>query len=168
MATAAFKRRAAFTLMELMMVVAIIGLIMAMGIPSILLSLRQAPLRNAVNGVLEICTRSRDQAILARKIVTVTFEPKTGLVQTDATLDKALPSSRLGYAPATSIHLDSSVSVQMLDIDLFDETRAASATMQFYPNGTCDEMTLVVVCNGQYREISMDPTTALASVEIIR
>ena len=44
-----------FTLIELMMVVAIVGLMMATGVPAILSVTREAPMRKAVNDVMEIC-----------------------------------------------------------------------------------------------------------------
>ena len=60
----AFRNFRAFTLIELMMVVAIIGLIMATGVPAILSITHEAPLRKAVNDMMEICSHARAQAIL--------------------------------------------------------------------------------------------------------
>ena len=51
-----------FTLIELMMVVAIVGLMMATGVPAFLSVTREAPLRKAVNDVVEICGHARAQA----------------------------------------------------------------------------------------------------------
>ena len=59
-----------FTLIELMMVVAIIGLLMATGVPAILSVTREAPMRKAVNDVTEICSRARSQAILQEQTMT--------------------------------------------------------------------------------------------------
>ena len=54
----------AFTLIEVMMVAAILGLIAAMGVPSILSAFHEEPMRKAVNDTLEILSHARAQAIL--------------------------------------------------------------------------------------------------------
>ena len=66
----------AFTLIELMMVVAIIGLIMATGVPAILSITHEAPLRKAVNDMMEICSHARAQAILGGQTTTIVFHPR--------------------------------------------------------------------------------------------
>ena len=38
----------------------------------------------------------------------------------------------------------------------------------FYPNGTCDEMRLVLSSGGEYRVIMLEPTTALPSVSSVK
>ena len=55
----AAHRAAAFTLMEIMVVVAIIGLCAAMSVPAILQMRREGPMRKAVNDILELCARAR-------------------------------------------------------------------------------------------------------------
>jgi hypothetical protein len=64
----------------------------------------------------------------------------------------------------TSAQFDTGVSVEGLGINLKDFTDMEVAPVRFFPNGTCDEMTLVLVCGGQREMISLELTTALASV----
>ena len=48
------RKERAFTMLEIMMVVAILGLIMTMSVPAILRTMHQEPLRKAVNDVKTI------------------------------------------------------------------------------------------------------------------
>lgn len=157
-----------FTLLELMIVVAIMGLMMAIGVPGILSIMHEGPLRKAVNDVTEICSRARNQAILHNHTMTVTFDPQTKQISTSAAADAKQPSTRLGSKPVTSTTLDDSVSIAMLDINLRDDTQSDWARVRFFPNGTSDELTIVLTSRGEYRKISLEPVTALAHVETIK
>jgi hypothetical protein len=54
----------------------------------------------------------------------------------------------------------------MLDVNLNEYKDAEEAEVRFYPNGTCDEMTLILVSDkNEWRKISLEITTGLASVE---
>src|SRR5882672_1117003 len=68
-------RRRAFTLIEIMIVVAIIGLIAAMGLPSIIKVLQKEGMRKAVSDVTEVCSSARAKAIFFQKPVAVVFHP---------------------------------------------------------------------------------------------
>lgn len=160
--------RRAFTLLELMMVVAIIGLVMAMGIPAMLSITHEAPLRKGVNDILEICARTRAQAILQNQTTTITFFPLTKEISTGVAVDAAQPSTRLGNPAVTSTKLGEGVEIAMLDVNLSDFGASEQAQVHFYPNGTCDELTIVLFSSGDYRKISLEPTTALARAESIK
>jgi hypothetical protein len=56
----------------------------------------------------------------------------------------------------------------MLDINLLEYKDADEARVRFFPNGTSDEMTLVLHDGDQYRKITLEVTTGLASVEVMR
>src|ERR1041385_2010667 len=57
-------KSSAFTLIEIMIVICIIGIITAAGIPSLLHTLQKRPLAQAVNDILEGCGNARAQAIM--------------------------------------------------------------------------------------------------------
>lgn len=168
----------AFTLLEIMMVVAIIGLMMTMSVPAILRTMHQEPLRKAVNDVLNICSHARAQAILRGVTTTVVFHPRSGDVMLAGI---ATTNSTDGFAPTgettttaanasalNSAHFDDSVAIDMLDVNLSEYKDASEALVRFFPDGTSDEMTLIIHSGGQYRKITLEVTTGLGSVETIQ
>jgi len=172
----------AFTLLEVMMVVAIIGLMMTMGVPAILRTMHQEPLRKAVNDVMNICSHARSQAILQGVTTVVVFHPRSGdvaltsITSTNSTDDLSSPDalaseSKTSAADASSLNstqFANSVTLDMLDINLVEYKDADEARVRFFPNGTSDEMTLIIDSGGQYRKIALEVTTGLASVEVIQ
>lgn len=171
----------AFTLLEIMMVVAIIGLMMTMGVPAILRTMHQEPLRKAVNDVMNICSHARAQAILSGQTTTVVFHPRSGKVflasiagtsATDNFGPPDGPSDKTTSAVPDPSALNSTqfgngVIIDMLDVNLTEYKGADEARVHFFPNGTSDEMTLILHYGDQYRKISLEVTTALASLEVI-
>jgi prepilin-type N-terminal cleavage/methylation domain-containing protein len=183
MKTAAFRKkfpRLAFTLIEIMMVVAIIGLIAAIGVPEILMESHRSPMSKAVNDVLQICSHARAQAILNGVTTMVVFHPQAreiaiGAVQVSNQIshstDGSLPSdtsSATGTKPVNSAQFDDSIAIEMLDINLLEYKGADEARVRFFPNGTSDEMTLVLHSGDQWRKITLEVTTALASVGAVK
>jgi hypothetical protein len=67
-----------------------------------------------------------------------------------------------------STRLPDKVLIELMDINkLPHEFRDDdNARVRFFPNGTCDELTLVLVSDqNERREITLEVTTALANVE---
>ncbi len=174
--------KGAFTLLEIMMVVAIIGLMLTMGVPAILRTMHEEPLRKAVNDAVNICSHARAQAVLHSETTTVVFHPQSremaltvlaatnapaGFVPPDAPANETKPAS--GDASAlNSTQFADSITIDMLDVNLFEYKDADEARVRFYPDGTCDEMTLIIHSGDQYRKITLEVPTGLASVEVIR
>jgi len=172
----------AFTLLEIMMVVAIIGLMMTMSVPAILRTMHQEPLRRAVNDVINICNHARAQAILRGGTTTVVFHPRSGevtligIANTNAPGDLIQPeeqpndtSSPVPSAAAlNSTQFGDGVIVDMLDVNLTEYKDADEARVRFFPNGTSDEMTLILHSDDQYRKITLEVTTALAYMQVIQ
>jgi prepilin-type N-terminal cleavage/methylation domain-containing protein len=172
----------AFTLMEIMMVVGIIGLMMTIGVPAILRTTQQGPMRKAVNEVMEICSNARAQAILHGGTMTVVFHPQARQVAL-ASAETASPAgdstqsnvpagnsnpSAVGASSLNSAQFADSIAIDMLDINLLEYKDSDEARVRFFPNGTSDEMTLVLHSGDEYRKITLEVTTGLASVEVIR
>ncbi len=145
-------RGRAFTLIEIMIVVAIMGLVAAMGVPSILQSLQKEGMRKASSDVLDVWVDARAQAILKGYNASVTFHP----------VDRRLESS--GGKSAT---LPNGVEFAMLDINQLDFGGPDAATVRFFPNGTCDEMVLVLHSSDQWRKISLEYSTGLSSATAV-
>ena len=151
--------------MELMVVVAIIGLIGAMSVPAILQMRRESPMRKAVNDVLELCDRARAGAVLKDTTTTLLFHPRTGQIELEGGDANQALATRLGQGPVMSTQFDPSVTMEGLGINLKDWTDAESAQVHFYENGTCDEMSLILLCGGQREMITLELTTALPTVK---
>src|SRR5665213_539682 len=52
----------------------------------------------------------------------------------------------------------------MLDINLMDFSQSDVARVRFFPNGTCDEMTVVLHSATDWRKITLEFSTSLATV----
>ena len=156
--------------MELMMVVAIMGLVMAMGVPSILSVVHEGPLRKAVNDVVEICSHARAQAILTGTTKVVVFHPRAGAVGYSGGTDRAAMSARVGQKAVTSTQFDRSVNVGLLIVNELDLTEPVNdvANVRFFKDGTCDELKMELDARGEFRVITLEVTTALTSVETLK
>ena len=143
--------------------------------------MHQEPLRKAVNDVLNICSHARAQAILHGVTTTVVFHPRSGdvmlagIATTNATAGFAPPGDR-AREPAPPPHrfalnstqFGDSITIDMLDINLSEYKDADEARVRFFPDGTSDEMTLIIHSGDQYRKITLEVTTGLASVEAMQ
>ena len=172
----------AFTLLEIMMVVAIIGLILTMGVPGILRTMHEEPLRKAVNDVINICSHARAQAVLHSETTTIVFHPESRemalavLATTNAPAGLAAPLAPAGETRAASssasalnsTQFGDGITIDMLDVNLLEYKDADEARVRFFPDGTSDEMTLVIHAGDQYRKITLEVPTGLASTEVIR
>ncbi len=177
--------RQAFTLIEIMMVVAIIGLMAVIGIPAMLMEEHRGPMSKAVNDVMEICSHARAQAILKGTTMTVVFHPQTRQVAIAAvpvsdsisnSMAAPFPSDAApansppvaGAKQLDSTQFDDSVAIEMLAINLLEYKDSDEARVRFFPNGTSDEMTLVLHSGDDWKKITLEVTTALASVGTVK
>lgn len=151
--------------MEIMVVVAIIGLIGAMSVPAILRMRHEGPMRKAVNDILELCERARAGAVLKDTTTHLIFQPHQGRVELQGGDMNSALTTRLGGHPILSTQFDPSVTVEGLGINLRDYTDAENAEVNFYDNGTCDEMRLILLCGGEREMITLELTTALPTVK---
>jgi prepilin-type N-terminal cleavage/methylation domain-containing protein len=163
--------RAAFTLIEIMIVVAIVGLIAAMGVPAIFQAFRKEGMRRAVSDVQQLLGDARTRAIYTGQNTQVVFHPAEKRLEISAAAGGApannapstLPPSVFSI-PQGSVTLPDSVDIAMLDIDMLDRGGEETASVCFYRDGTCQELTLVLHCGDEWQKITLEFSTALASV----
>lgn len=162
----------AFTLVEVMIVVGMVAIIMAWGLPSFVHALQRSPMRQAVNDIMEGCSHARAHAILSGAPAEFVIRADGGqlLVQPAAggSGGTAHPGNG-GSQPAFSARLGEDIAIEMLDVNFHDHMKAAEARVRFHPNGTSDEFTIVIRSpDGEWRKISLEITTGLANLEIIK
>jgi len=158
-------------MIEIMVVAAIMVLILAMGIPSIYQMTTKKGMRRAVSDVLETCAHARAHAIMRGQEVDMVFHPleRRFEVAGSASMprenpDYVIPDSPPAAAiPGLNGVIPEDVTIEMLDINLLEYNQSEYARVRFYPNGTCDELTLVLRSDqGEWRKITLEVTTGLA------
>ncbi len=178
--------RNAFTLIELMLVVAILGIALAMGYPSISRALHRAPLTQAVMDITEGCRKARAHAILQDNPTELRIYSDGRIEVVDAPADAAATLDAVAAptgptkpvivtendaeakpASAFSAQLSESVAIELIAVNFVDFQGADVARVRFYPNGTSDEFTVILLCEGERRKITLEVVTALAEVDAL-
>ena len=171
--------RAAFTLIELMLVVAILGITLTIGVPALMHARDHNSLTGGMNDILDVCSRARAQAILRAAPTEIAIYPQEGrfqlnLIGTPVT-DKAgsdggipdpdakpVPAPDTGGLPS-SAQISHNVAIDMIDVNFAEYKDAEEAHVYFYPNGTADRLTVVLHGDrNEYRKITVDEVTGLA------
>lgn len=135
----------AFTLIEIMIVVAIMGMILAAGIPSLYHLFHKEGFRKTLADVVEVCDAARRDAILHDKVSEVVFHPQ------DGTFEGGGRSGKIENA-----------AIWMLDVNLLEYKDAETARIRFFPNGTSDEMTLILESDkGEWCKLALEITTGM-------
>jgi prepilin-type N-terminal cleavage/methylation domain-containing protein len=167
--------RKAFTLIELMVVVAIMGIILATGIPSFYRILKKGEMRKTTSDVVELLSNARARAIFRGAPTDVMFYPLQHRLaiaggggppagQTSGGTAAESPSS--SENSGLGVQIPDNISIEMLDINLSEYKESDWARVRFYPNGTSDELTLILHSNkNEWKKITLEVTTGLASVD---
>ncbi len=142
----------AFTLIEIMIVIAITALVLAVGVPSIFRAAEQNSLRAVVNGIVEACSMARAQAILTGQVQEMVIRPIDGTISAPGKSD--------------SVMIPQNVQIELLGVNFVELQTAEEAKVKFYPNGTSDEFTIVLRSDrNEWRKISLDIITAIPDVQ---
>jgi type II secretion system protein H len=168
--------RSGFTLIEIMIVLAIIAIIMSASIPMVWKAMTKDDLARAANDVMEGCKTARDRAILTGAPYEFVISDKGDMNIHAAPQPKPSgPESASGTAaaapePTGSLmagfprKLGEDVMIQLIDVNFVDHMALPEAHVHFYPNGTSDEFTVVLAWKGAQKTVTLDVVTGLANL----
>ncbi len=188
------RGRQAYTLVEIMLVVVIMGMVLAMGVPSFLHTVHRRPMLEAVHDLQEACRSARLLAIMQGRTTEVLIKAGDGSVQVqvapdprqvepdptgqgdpegsaDASSDAAAPDTPApaGAPPGFSAKMPDSVTFKTLMINRRDMMDDDHARVHFYPNGTCDSLSATLYSEqNEERTFKLEITTGRDSVVVVR
>ena len=159
----------AFTLIEIMVVVGIIGLVAAMGLPSLLKALQKEGMRKAVSDVQDVFFSAREQAIIYNKTVAVTFVPKERKFGVDGSTGSGDTVVNSHSGKTVMATLPNGVELAMLDIYHKDYVQSDWAKIYFNPDGTCDEAVIILIARGgaQSEKITLEYATGMPVISAV-
>jgi hypothetical protein len=156
-----------------MIVIAIVAIVITAGIPMMWKALAKDQMAKAVHDIIEGCKLARDRAILHNRpydfeiriqgehevdlnVESAKIKDPSGLAFPGSDQSVREPGSLVGDFPRK---LGDEVNIQLLDVNFVDHMAAAEARVRFFPNGTCDEFTVLLERAGAQRHIRADIIT---------
>ncbi len=173
-----------FTLIEIMVVIAIMAIVLTMGVPIVYRVFHRPPMAQALVDVIEVCSNARSRAILQGHEVDLLIHPREGRMDIsgasstprpnpaaaapDAPVELAPPSpAPKGSGLSATLNLEK-LRIEMLDVNLTEYKDADTAYVRFFPDGTCDELTVILHSEKEWKKIAFEITTGLAVVGNVR
>jgi prepilin-type N-terminal cleavage/methylation domain-containing protein len=169
--------RRAFTLIELMIVIGIVAIIVASGVPPFVKALRKEGLRKAVSDTVEACSHARAQAILHGAPTELVIRAEDGQItvrplsvqRAEGGGDgRAEGGGKSGSVKNFTSNLPDDIAVKSLDVNFKDQMQYPEAHVRFFPNGSCDEFAIILTATTGEQLIHLDVITGLANVTKIR
>lgn len=184
-------RPGGFTLFELMVVIAILGIVATISMPSLIGNLKRRPMQQAVENLQEVCRHARLKAVMEGRASELVVQAGNGSLDVRQATDAAAPDPvdpldpAAGEAPAGEadsagvlrggkvanlrLRLPESVAFKELQVNLRDMMDYPEARVRFYPDGTCDALEAVLFSErSEERRFKLEITTGRDIVEVIR
>ena len=180
---------AAFTLLEILVVVAIIAVVMTIGIPFMNTAIGGGKgMTRAVKDVQEACSHARAMAILQQTTAELIIRPRDGSFEIGVASGPAVNGMARMDSPSVSgqdwrmadrkgsggggagagfsAKLPDTVHIEGLGVNGEDWTEDPVARVRFYSNGTSDEMSVVLLDDkNERRNIWLEVVTGLPELE---
>ena len=195
--------RGAFTLVELLVVVAIMGIVLTISVPFMNSAINgNKGMTGAMKGVQEACKFARDWAILQQRTHVLRIRPAEGIFEVGPSSGAsggiggdsgsrteqyiANQAQQQSFSPnvagkewrmeggkssggsgSFSMTLPPGVVIEGLGVNGEDWTEDEVARVRFNPNGTCDEMSVVLYHaeSNERRNIYLEVVTGLSDIE---
>jgi prepilin-type N-terminal cleavage/methylation domain-containing protein len=151
-APAASRRPDGFTMIELMIVIAIIALTLSVGVPAMFRVAGKDSLRATTTGIMDACHFARAQAILTGTTQDLVIRPRDGTFTAPGMTE--------------TVTIPQRIRVDELSVNFVDVREWPEVHVRFFPNSTCDEFTIVLNAErNEYRKISLETVTSRAELE---
>ncbi len=180
--------RGAFTLIELMIVIAIMAVVMSLSIPTFYRSLEKDTIRRATQSILDQCADARAQAIISGRPCDLlirplerTLEPQLAqdarkseeelmLEQAEKAASAAQKTADGGPESASRNGLPDDITIMFLGVNFVADLQNSEAVpVRFYPNGTGDEFTMLIRSDrNEWRKFTMEVATGIVKWEVLR
>ena len=174
----------------MMVVVAIMGIILTMAVPVMYRKLHPGSMQKAVNDLMEACSNARAYAILNDTETELVIHPFERRIQV-AVAGRRSSDDDSSFSPSVSgeewrmstthpghgggggenlslfnATLSDKITIEGLGINGEDWTEDETGRVRFYPNGTSDEMSIVLLSDRQERRnIWLEVVTGLPELE---
>ena len=169
------RLNAGFTLVEMMVVVAIMGLLLGLAMLNFRAISQKEPLEQAVSDVEGLCRRARTEAIVKSRPMDLTInsgtsqlllstaphavntlDSETGLLI--ATVEEVIVIDQASLPPDVEMEI-------IIPEDIMDSETPGVVVIRFYPNGTAEPLQGLIVLPGEgvYTMI-LDPVTGRLNV----
>lgn len=173
-------QRQAFTLIELLLVVLIIGMAASVAIPSFMGTMKRAKLRSSAREVIMINKYARSMAVLQQKAIVLRYDfekgkLEAGIMEAQSSVNQMRNVLDSGSFFGDRNYTNSAVSAENIVAEIErslsdgvrfadfegneDKIYATGAWVNYYPNGMCDEHS--------FRLIDDDGKEALFAIESI-
>jgi prepilin-type N-terminal cleavage/methylation domain-containing protein len=178
------RRSAAFTLIEIMVVIGIMAIIFSLALPSFFREAHKDSMRKAVADLTEACSQARARAVLNGISTEVRIRPgdrSINVVEGARTSSASGPSYVVegdelvdrrasGGGSIFSAKLSDHILIEFIGVNLVPNLHEIpEVTALFYPNGTCDELVVLIRSDqGEIRKITTDVVTGIADVEVMK
>ena len=160
----------AFTLVEIMVVVAVMGLLIGISIPAFRKIMNKAPLEQGISDVETLCRQARAEAIVKQRAMDVVLnetEETVALTTAARVINAPDPFTGLIIKITEETQLIDQVFLQV-DLQIIapeaDEFTVDEIRIRFYPNGTSETLELRVVGAGEAYRLTLDPVTGRTAV----
>jgi type II secretion system protein H len=169
------RRRAGFTLVEIMVVVAIMGLLLGLALMNFHALNKKEPLEQAVSDLEGLCRRARTEAIVKSRPMDLTLDSEGRRFEL-ATAPHAqnAPDLETGLLVATvqeAVALDQAVLPPGVEFEIIlpeeppDSETPGVVVIRFYPNGTAEPLEALMIMSGEgVYTLVLDPVTGRLNV----
>jgi prepilin-type N-terminal cleavage/methylation domain-containing protein len=182
--------RRGFTLIELMIVIAIMAVVMSLSIPTFYRSLERDTIRRATQKILDFCADARAQAIISGRPCDLVIHPAERSFAAQLVADPAKSAEQLAVEQAerdllealqpaneevepgeeTERSLPKDIAILFIGVNFVPDLQVMDAVhVRFYPNGTGDEFTMVIGSDqNAVRKFTMEVATGVVKWEVLR